>query len=204
MPHHIIYTFRRCPFAIRARLAIAYANVSVEFIEVSLKNKPETMLAASPKATVPVLITDNAQIIDESLDIMHWSLAQSDPDQWYDGLNTSVKLQINNLVKCIDNDFKPILDSYKYADRYPEYTEAEYRKRAEFFLAKLERLLKKQDYLFDNRITLADVAIFPFIRQFAFVNKQWFDESPYINLQKWLIRWLDSPLFQEVMSKKAL
>lgn len=194
----ILYSFRRCPFAIRARMALAYAGIEVELREVLLRSKPSAMLKASPKATVPVLVLPGGEVIDESVDIMRWALDRNDPDHWW---NTDNEQDSIELVRQCDLEFKAHLDHYKYADRHPEHPQTVYRQRAERFLVELERRLEKRQYLAGNRIGYADAAIFPFIRQFAMVNRPWFDRAPYPGLQTWLESFLGSVLFTGVMTK---
>ena len=194
-----LYSFRRCPYAMRARMALSYSNIQTNLIEVSLKNKPEKMLELSPKETVPVLHLTDGKVFDESRDIMLWALSNSDSDKWYFGLDKIQQIKIDNLISHNDENFKPLLDRYKYAIHYPDYSELEFRKAAERFLKQLNRLLNKNKYLFSDNITLADIAIFPFIRQFAFVDKKWFDESDYVVVQQWLNGFLDSDLYQNIM-----
>jgi glutathione S-transferase len=189
----ILYSFRRCPYAIRARMALKYSGIAVEIREVKLNNKPQQMLDYSPKGTVPVLIT-NGEVIDESLDIMLWAISQHDPNNW----------QVEGFEQLIDqndNVFKKHLDQYKYFIRYPEHSKEYYRQQGEIFLQQLEQRLEKHKYLLCEQITIADVAIFPFIRQYAHVDKQWFDQTPYQQLQTWLNEFLQSDLFHAVMKK---
>ncbi len=178
----------------RARLAIAYAGIAVELREVQLKNKPQAMLEASPKGTVPVLVLPSREVIDESLDIMSWALGLNDPEHW---LETHAQAQ--NLISRNDGEFKYYLDRYKYADRYPEYPIEYYRAQGELFLAELEQLLQQNACLCGPRFGLADAAIAPFIRQFAAVDRDWFANSAYPALRSWLQNFLDSPLFAQVM-----
>lgn len=192
----ILYSFRRCPYAIRARLAITYAGIPVEIREVQLRHKPGQMLAMSPKGTVPVLQLPDGKVIEESLDIMYWALAQNDPDNWR---NTSEDSE--RLIQWNDGDFKYYLDRYKYADHYPEFPESYYRSQGEIFLAKLESKLTKNQYLSGNHFSILDAAIFPFIRQFAAVDNQWFLSSEYRCLNNWLNGLLASDLFVSVMVK---
>ncbi len=196
----ILYSFRRCPYAIRARMAIAYASINLEVREVSLANKPPEMTHISPKGTVPVLQLDN-RIIDESIEIMAWALEQSDPDNW---LALDLEQQQKSLIEENDNSFKAWLDKYKYWDRFPEQSQQAYRGQAENFISKLDKNLNEQRYLLGNKICVADMAIFPFIRQFAFVDKDWFDQTNYLGLQRWLGEILDSPLFTQVMKKHSV
>ena len=197
----ILYSFRRCPYAIRARLAIKISQVPVVLREVVLADKPHEMLALSPKGTVPVLVLDNSKVIDESMDIMMWALNQNDPDRWI--LNIKDKQdETNALIVVNDTEFKQHLDHYKYADRYPENTIEYYRQQAQSFLQQLEEHLSQTTFILSDHLSMVDMAIFPFIRQFAFVDKSWFDRLPYKNLQLWLEYILTSNLFTQVMMKK--
>ena len=192
----ILYSFQRCPYAIRARLAITYAGIPVEIREVQLKQKPEQMLAISPKGTVPVLQLPDGKVIDESLDIMHWALVQNDPEHWLD-----TDEDAERLIQWNDGEFKYYLDRYKYADRYPENPASYYRNQAEIFLIELENKLAQNRYLGGNHFSLLDAAIFPFIRQFAAVDNQWFSSLNYHYLHNWLNGLLASALFASVMAK---
>ena len=196
MSEALLYSFRRCPYAMRARLALRYAGVPVRIIEVSLKAKPAEMLSLSPKGTVPVLSVDGA-VIDESLAIMQWALAQHDPEDWLLGGDPTV------LVLIAENDqgFKHHLNRYKYAERYPEQPMEQYRAEGEVFLQKLDGLLAGRSYLLADHPSLADMAVLPFVRQFAHVDRQWFASTPYPRLQQWLEAFLQSPLFIGVMAK---
>lgn len=194
----ILYSFRRCPYAIRARMSLCYAQVKVELREVVFRNKPQAMLDASSKGTVPTLVLEDGCVIDESKDIMYWALAQQGADTW---LVDSQRAEIDALFEGNDGAFKAHLDHYKYADRYPEFSAGVYRKRGEAFLQNLEQRLQQSAYLLGDKMCLADVAIFPFIRQFAMVDKAWFDQSDYKQLQYWLQGFLESELFTTVMSK---
>ena len=196
MSEALLYSFRRCPYAMRARLALRYAGVPVRIVEVSLKAKPAEMLALSPKGTVPVLSVDE-RVIEESLEIMQWALAQHDPDNWLLQGDPAVL----GLIAENDQGFKYHLNRYKYAERYPEQSMEHYRAEDEVFLQKLEGLLAERDYLLANHLTLADAALAPFVRQFAHVDRVWFAGTSYKRLQGWLQRFLDSPLFVAVMAK---
>jgi len=194
----ILYSFRRCPYAIRARMTLQYAAIGVEHREVLLRDKPEAMLEASPKATVPVLKLPDGKVIDESSDVMQWALKQRDTDHW---MRDELAEQAFALVDENDFQFKQQLDQYKYADRHPQHSQKHYRSEAERFLVRLETMLGSHRYLLDEQLTFADVAIFPFIRQFAFVDKVWFDQAPYPKLRIWLGLFLESDLFTGVMHK---
>ncbi len=196
--HPILYSFRRCPYAMRARLAIANSTISVELREVVLRNKPQQLLDISAKGTVPVLLLPDGTVIDESLDIMYWALAQNDPDNW---LANDLTEDIKQLIQDNDGEFKYYLDRYKYADRYPEQHETYYREQAEQFLIGLENRLSQHRFLCSDNISLADMAIFPFIRQFANVNTDWFQSSGYNHLKLWLKQHIESELFISIMDK---
>ena len=199
---HRLYSFRRCPYAMRARLAIVLAELKVELREIVLKNKPAQMLAISPKGTVPVLElveTDGSsrRVIEESRDILQWALEQHDPQAVLDVEPASAQA----LIEQNDNEFKHWLDRYKYSDRYPELSQLEYRERGELFLQVLETLLAKHRYLLGDTISSADIGIMPFVRQFAHVDQEVFYQLPYPHLQQWLGDWLQHPAFQQVMVK---
>ena len=191
-----LYSFRRCPFAIRARMALVHSGIRAELREVKLSDMPESMLKLSPKATVPVLVLGDGTVIDESIDVMHWSLSQSDPEQWNDIDEAS-----RQLIYRIDEEFKPLLDLYKYADRHPELSQVEHRVKGEVYLDELNQLLSLQPFLSGNECRLTDVAIFPFIRQFAGVEPGWFESCEYSSVRNWLNLMLENGLFLRVMKK---
>ena len=192
-----LFTYRRCPYAIRSRLALYQAGIDYESIEISLKDKPSDFLALSPKGTVPVLVQSDGKVIEESLEIMLWALNISDPEHWIlKGNDLSQKLIFEN-----DFHFKKNLDKYKYADRFPEHSKEYYRAQCEIFLNILDEKLKFKLYLIEDRISLADIAIFPFIRQFFLEDENWFLDSKYDALKKWLRGLIDSHIFKEVMKK---
>lgn len=196
-PQPILYSFRRCPYAIRARLAINISGVFVNIREVDLKAKPEQMLLLSPKGTVPVLALPDGSVIDESLDIMLWALKQHDPDGMLDGFPGAAFA----LIERNDKEFKHILDRYKYPERYPEFAMQHYRTEAEIILDDLNARLAQRAYLSGNKAGIADLALMPFIRQFASVDRSWFDASPYAALRTWLDEWIASDVFVSVMRK---
>ncbi|MDH5469775.1 MAG: glutathione S-transferase [Gammaproteobacteria bacterium] len=196
----VLYSFRRCPYAMRARMAVRYSGLSVELREVVLKDMPASLLACSPKGTVPVLVLPDGAVIDESRDIMAWALAQNDPDGWLPA-STAAAVLVNALLDENDTDFKAELDRYKYAVRYPEHPAEHYRDRGARFLAKLEDRLGRGDYLLGERLSLADVGVFPFVRQFAHVDTAWFDAAPFPQVQRWLAALLGTDLFSGVMGK---
>ena len=195
----ILYTFRRCPYAIRARSILIYCKIDFEKREVSLKNKPAEMLQVSPKGTVPVLVLPNGDVLEESLDIMHWAM-----DLTNCGLkpkNAGVVADIETCIKQNDTEFKKNLDAYKYHKPTLPLSRASYRENCELFLITLEERLKKRDYLFDTEMTYGDLAIIPFIRQFSSVEPEWFTQNAYPLLRQWLQAGTQSTLFSDVMKK---
>ena len=196
----ILYSFRRCPYCMRAHLALKKAGLKIELREVMLSDMPEEALNISPKATVPILILRDGTVLDESWDIVKWALQQNDPDNWL-GENDSFLPDAEMLIETNDFSFKNDLDHYKYADRYPEYSEQHYRQACEEFIEEIEDILTDNRYLLDNQLSLADISVFPFIRQFSLVDKSWFDQSPYPRVQTWLDSLISTPLFQQVFQK---
>ena len=196
MTGNVLYSFRRCPYAMRARMALRYSGVPVSIVEVSLKAKPAEMLALSPKGTVPVLVCADGRVIEQSLEIMHWALARHDPDNWL-GPESAALIEENDQV------FKVNLDRYKYAIRYPEQPMEHWRAQGAAFLQRLEVLLEQTPYLAGDTLSLADIALAPFVRQFAHVDRDWFEQAPYPRLNAWLERFLASELFISVMAKTA-
>ncbi|WP_349972732.1 glutathione S-transferase [Pseudomonas caspiana] len=196
----VLYSFRRCPYAMRARMALRYAGCTVQIHEVSLKAKPPEMIERSPKGTVPVLVLED-QVLEQSLDIMHWALAQNDTDNWLLIDDGDGRRDIQALIEENDQAFKQHLDRYKYFVRHPEYPQGHYRQLGEVFLQKLEARLQHRDFLITDQVTLADIALAPFIRQFSAVDPDWFATSPYPKLRGWLDRFIQSALFKAVMVK---
>ena len=190
----ILYSFRRCPYAMRARLAIAAAGLCVELREVVLRDKPQVLLDASPKGTVPVLVLPDGNVLDQSLDIMLWALNTRDPEQWL--LKTQ---DASRLIAQNDGEFKYFLDRYKYADRFPEQPAEHYRTQAETFLQALESRLQHSAFLCGEQFGLADAAIAPFIRQFAAVDEAWLAQAPYPLLRHWLQGFLAGAPFRQIM-----
>jgi glutathione S-transferase len=187
----------------RARLAIAYSGINVELREVVLSNKPQSMLDYSPKGTVPVLVLPDKSVIDESRDIIHWALANNDPDNWALKDNQEFMAIADQLIDENDSSFKQALDQYKYHVRHPEKPAECYRAKGEVFLAKLNDRLSTTMHLLGDRMSMADIAIFPFVRQFAHVDKEWFYQTTYMHLQRWLDSFLQSSLFENVMQKHS-
>lgn len=190
----ILYSFRRCPYAMRARMAVAVSGVAVELREVVLRDKPAGMLEISPKGTVPVLVTPDGVVIEESLEIMRWALMQSDPDDW-------LRHADNRLIAVNDGPFKQALDRHKYPHRYGLQDGVEYRDAAMAHLTELDNLLEDAPYLGGKHPALTDIALFPFVRQFAATDQSWFDVQPFAALQRWLRALLASELFASVMTR---
>lgn len=198
MQQAILYSYRRCPYAMRARMAIFAAGIEVEIREISLRDKPEHMLAVSPKGTVPVLCLPDGTVLEQSLDIMHWALKQHDSMNWL----AHDEKQVQALIDINDGPFKQLLDRYKYPERHPAHSQQVYRTQAEVYLQRLQQGLEKHAFLLGDKASLADVAIFPFIRQFAAVDSIWFTEH-YPTLNTWLQSWLNTALFIRVMEKQS-
>ncbi len=198
----VLYSFRRCPYAMRARMALHVSGIEYEHRELILRNKPASMLAASPKGTVPVFIKDDGVVIDESLDLALWALEQNDPNGWMNGYEP-------DLVTQNDGPFKHHLDRYKYASRYDDDAERgavdlTHRGQAEVILSELNQRLEASSYLTSKRQNFTDIAIFPFIRQFAAVQREWWQSTPYAALRAWLDSQLESDLFKTIMVKHPL
>lgn len=193
----VLYSYRRCPYAMRARMALWVANIQLEVREVSLRDKPAHLLQISPKGTVPVLQLADGTVLEQSLEIMQWALAQHDPQGWLHADREAV----NHFISINDGDFKKALDHYKYPERYPEQPQLAYRQLGEQFLQMLETALQRHHFLLGESASVADVAIFPFIRQFAAVDAEWFAGSEYIKLRGWLESWGSGVLFEKIMYK---
>ena len=204
----VLYSFRRCPYAMRARLALAVSGQPCELREVVLKNKAPEMLAASPKATVPVLVMPDGAVIDQSLDIMLWALHQHDPERWLAPQHGTFQA-MQTLIAGNDSLFKYHLDRYKYPNRYAqeqgghsvdEFSEI-HRASCALWLAGLEVRLTQNAWLFGQLVSLADMAVLPFVRQYAHTDPAWFKAQAWPHLNGWLARWEASPHFQSVMQK---
>lgn len=190
----ILWSFRRCPYAMRARLAVKASCVKVELREIVLRDKPAAMLDASPKGTVPVLETKTG-VIAESFDVMRWALAQSDPQGWLD-----MPIEGFEIIKEADGPFKSALDRYKYHVRHVDGAREAAQSEGAAFLWGLDRILGKQDWLYGSQ-SLADMAILPFVRQFANTDRAWFDAQDWENLLRWLNAFTSSNAFAAVMAK---
>jgi glutathione S-transferase len=212
----VLYSLRNCPYAMRARIAIYQSKQVVELRDLVLKDKPAQMIQASPKGTVPILLLACEKVLDESLEIMLWTLAQSDPEDLLhtevlghspDRGKTQAGGQLEDILRLIyrfDHEFKRCLEAYKCAKRYHETNLHECRQACEEFLQDLERRLSLHDYLIDDKESLADIALLPFIRQFARIERQWYLQSPYPQLRRWLNEYLQCAMFTKVMAKYPL
>ena len=197
----ILYSFRRCPYAMRARMAIHISGQKCELREVLLRNKPPSMLEYSAKGTVPVLILQDGNVIDESLDVIDWALNLNDPDDWQRSKDTK---KTKELIKINDGEFKYHLDRYKYSKRYDNEDPEFHRKKCLKFIESINNELNNSKYIFDDNISYADIVLLPFIRQFRIADIEWFDSLPYNNLKKWLSGFLDSTLLNSIMKKYDL
>lgn len=193
----VLYSFRRCPYAMRARMALWAAGMTAELREVKLGAKPPALLAASPKGTVPVLVLPDGTVIDQSLDIMRWALAQNDPEGW-------LLREDAGLIAANDGPFKHHLDRAKYPGRYDEDGVTDHRAEALALLAPLEDRLEQAPFLCGERRGLTDIALLPFIRQFAAIDPEWFAARPLPRLQAWLAGLIADDLFAAVMPKFAV
>lgn len=200
----VLYTFRRCPYAMRARLGLLLSQCNVQIREISLKAKPPQMLIASPKGTVPVLVLTNGEVIAESLEIMRWALTQQDPLDLLCQQAPALKDKVAQLIEQNDREFKPWLDRYKYADRYPEQTQADYYLQASHFLILLEECLSTHSFLVADKPSLADYAIVPFVRQFAGVEVKRPLSDDFPRVANWLDRLISSEIFIRAMEKYVI
>jgi len=197
----ILYSFRRCPYAMRARMAIHISGQKCELREVLLRDKPPSMLEYSAKGTVPVLILQDGKVIDESLDVIDWALNLNDPDDWQRSKDTK---KTKELIKINDGEFKYHLDRYKYSKRYDNEDPEFHRKKCLKFIESINNELNNSKYIFDDNISYADIVLLPFIRQFRIADIEWFDSLPYNNLKKWLSSFLGSSLLNSIMKKYDL
>ena len=214
----LLYSFRRCPYAMRGRMALAMSGLPFEHREIILRDKPASMLGYSPKGTVPVFITNSGEVVDESLSLMHHALGQHDPENWLDGKDAKA----DQFIHDNDGPFKHHLDRYKYASRYSEDAargdvDLSHREGAQEYIAKLETRLTETPFLSGDTRGFADIAIFPFIRQFANTDRAWWDgpevttpdgetvnTPPYPKTHNWLEDHLNSDLFKSIMTKHPL
>jgi glutathione S-transferase len=196
MKYPILYSFRRCPYAMRARIALKYSEVTYIHREIKLSNRPNELYKISPKGTVPVMMISEKKVIEESIDIMHYALQNKDLKNLY---KSNLEKQ-DNLIKKNDDQFKKALDRYKYHIRFKDKSYEFYQKDIAVFLNEYEIILRNQKYLINEYITLSDYAIFPFIRQCAHVDLVWFKNN-FEHLVFWLEELKSSELFLSIMKK---
>lgn len=196
----ILYSFRRCPYAMRARLALVAAGQTCQLREVVLRDKPAAMLAASPKGTVPVLVLPDGSVIEQSLEIMLWALHLHDPNRHLEPEREDLPAMLA-LIDACEQTFKFHLDRYKYPQRYQLHDGLIHRDRAALWLEQLEYRLACGAFLFGARWTLGDMAIVPFVRQFAHTDMAWFETRPWPKLLQWLQAWEASPAYARIMGK---
>ena len=197
----LLFSYRRCPYAMRARMVLLSCGIDFDIFEISLKDKPKQMIEISPKGTVPVFVYKDL-VIDESIDIMNWATEQKN--------NTSIKINPNDLaiiktlIKSNDGEFKNKLDLYKYTSNKEASLKIRYRKECEVYIRNINERLETHKYLLSNKFGYLDMAIFPFIRQFFNVDLKWFEEASYNNLNNWVERISISDLFIQVMKKPGI
>ena len=197
----LLFSYRRCPYAMRARMALLSCGIDFDIFEISLKDKPKQMIEISPKGTVPVFVYKDL-VLDESIDIMNWATEQKN--------NTSIKINPNDLaiiktlIKSNDGEFKNKLDLYKYTSNKEASLKIRYRKECEVYIRNINERLETHKYLLSNKFGYLDMAIFPFIRQFFNVDLKWFEEASYNNLNNWVERISISDLFIQVMKKPEI
>ena len=199
----ILYSSTNCPFCLRARVALRYAKLAIILRNVEFNNLPAEALAVSSHATVPSLVFSEEKYWDESWDIVKWAAQQHDPDNWLGEKNRYLN-DAEMLVEINDHSFKEDLKHYKDPDSHPEHPMEYYRERGEEFLEELNVMLEENNFLLASQITIADIAVFPFIRAFAIVDKDWFDKAPYPKLQNWLQCLLDAEWFLEAMQEHEI
>jgi glutathione S-transferase len=211
----ILYSLRNCPYAMRARMAIYKATQTVLLRDLVLTNKPQEMLTASPKGTVPVVVLDNGTVIEESLEVMLWALNETDPDNLLhsqvDKTNSDIDkntarapVEMLGLIYEFDHGFKGCLEQYRCAKRYKEDNLLEYRTACQRYVQNLEERLTQHLFLMSDKESLVDIALLPFIRQFARVERQWYLQAPYPKVREWLNNYLQSKMFSKIMTKYPL
>ncbi|CAH7267113.1 Glutathione S-transferase [Vibrio chagasii] len=200
----VLYSLRRCPYAMRGRMGIALSKQQVLLREIVTKDKPSELLASSPKGTVPVLVLSDGKVIEQSLDVMMWALQQNDPQDLLRSSNPSLSEQIHQLIQQNDNEFIGHLEKYRASVRYRNDDIEQRRDLCEAFIRELEAKLGHHDYLFGDFPSLADFAVMPFVSQFVRVEKKWFVQSEYQNVGRWLRSHLESKLYTQVMKQYPL
>ncbi|MAI06606.1 MAG: hypothetical protein CBC47_05760 [Alphaproteobacteria bacterium TMED87] len=197
----ILYSFRRCPYAMRARMALFISNITCELREVKLSNKPSEMLSLSSKGTVPVLLLEDGSVIDESLDIMFWALEKNDTNSLFRDYMIN-EAENKKFLNMIDIDFKYALDRYKYPNRYDNVDPIMYREICHNILIGINDKINENNYIYGKYLSFIDIATLPFIRQFRIADPSWFDnEMPQTKIKNWLTNFLNLPIFRQIMTK---
>ena len=197
----ILYSFRRCPYAMRARMALFISNITCELREVKLSNKPSEMLSLSSKGTVPVLLLEDGSVIDESLDIMFWALEKNDTNSLFRDYMIN-EAENKKFLNMIDIDFKYALDRYKYPNRYDNIDPIMYREICHHILIGINDKINENNYIYGKYLSFIDIATLPFIRQFRIADPSWFDnEMPQTKIKNWLTNFLNLPIFRQIMTK---
>ena len=199
----ILYSFHQCPFCLRARVALKYASLKIILRDVELNNLPAEALAVSSHATVPSLVINDDEYLDESWDIVKWAVQQDDSDNWL-GEDNAYLQDAEMLLEINDHSFKEDLKGYKDREHHPEQPMPYYRQRGEEFLEELNEMLVENNFLLAPHITIADIGVFPLVREFAMVDKVWFDKTPYPKLQAWLENIIDSEWFKAAMQENEI
>ncbi len=194
----LLFSYRRCPYAMRARMALQSCNIDFDIYEISLKDKPIKLIEVSPKGTVPVFIYKGL-VLDESIDIMNWAKEQKSNNSIQ--INSNDMVIIKNIIRSNDGEFKRKLDLYKYSNLELISLKIRYRKECEVYIKNLDERLETKEYLLSDKFGYLDIAIFPFIRQFIYVDLKWFEQTSYNNLKKWVERIINSDLFTQIMKK---
>ena len=200
MKKPLLYTFRRCPYAIRARLALALCNIDANEIEVDLKNKPKELIMISSKATVPVLLLNSGQVIDESIDIVKWAISKSMPEDWVDLSSTDIHMG-EQLIQQLHQSYIPALNRYKYTSRYDDVDISQERKICESYLNMLDQTISGSAYLFSS-CSIYDILVFPFIRQLHIADNSLLDPNTYQSLCRWYFTWERHSFFIKIMQKR--
>ncbi len=200
----VLYSLQNCPYAMRARLTLLLSEQDIIIRAITLKDKPQTMLKASPKGTVPVLVLTDGTVIEESMEIMLWALEQSDPNNLLPQDKPDIQQAIIKLIQRGDDEFKHPLEQYRAAKRYHRDSEIHWREQCESFIEELEQRLSTNSYFVGNSASLADYSFIPFMRQFGRVDRKWFANAPYPNVKAWLSTQLQSRLYAKMMTKHPL
>ena len=200
----ILYSLQNCPYAMRARLALLLSEQAIIIRAITLKDKPQAMLEASPKGTVPVLVLADGSVIEESMDIMLWALEQSDPNHLLPKEKPEAQQAVIQLIQRGDDEFKHPLEQYRAAKRYHRDSEVQWREQCEAFIEELEQRLSANGYFVGNSVSLADYSFIPFMRQFGRVDRKWFAKAPYPKVKAWLSTQLQSQLYAKMMTKHPI